>query len=909
MKKKKIFFLMRHSGYIRNYDSVIDEFAKRGYEVRLGIAKMNKMYPPQRVEAFVSSIAGVSYCLLPSFVSRWDGAKKLVRRLQDYLRYLDPKYERAVKLKKRAELRVPSPLKRVLNSIMSGDEKKVWWGINMLRRFEKSIPVNEEIKSFLEKEQPDIFLITPLIDFGAAQLEWLKAAKELGIRTALCVASWDNLTNKGLIQIEPDIVIVWNEFQKEEAVKLHRIPEDKVFTTGAQCYDKWFHRKPSTTKEEFCRKVGLEVDKEFILYVGSSPFIAPEEVKFVEKWIEKIRASKNDKISRLGILIRPHPQNEKQWDNVDLSHYGNVTIYPRGGANPVDEESRKDFYDSIFHSKAVVGINTSAMIEAGILNKPVFTILSPEFEETQEGTLHFHYLVKGGLLHISRTFDEHIQQLESVISGDGAYINRIRKFIESFVRPHGLDKPSTPIFVNAVEEIMNTPASPPLKTPFWCYLMRPVLLMFSVLVILIEGNLKKYLGLISKDKKIVTKSSIRRLPKTLRILRPLLLPILNFVIKQRFINEYVIPLILEHRERNKTDYQIIEDIKKISKSKKNILVGPWLSEVGFELLYWIPFLNWAVDKFNIDKKRIIVISRGGAKIWYDGIYEHYIDIFDFYGQEEFKIKNQKRIEITGGQKHNIISEFDREIINKVKNSLRITEFEWLHPSLMYQMFRPYWRRKAPISLIENHTLYRKFDRDVLQNNDIDLPENYIAVKFYFSQCFPDTLENRKAVSKLLKVLSTNMDVVLLSTDIDIDDHSDYDMENSERIHTIKDKITLRNNLEMQTKVIANAKAFFGTYGGFSYLAPFYGVPSVAFYSNEEKFLPVHLDVAFRAFRTLKFGAFDKVLKKDIQLNNNNNEKHKNEKHEFMILNIRNIELLLMGASFSLHRNPLKYQGF
>src|SRR5437899_2863013 len=29
----------------------------------------------------------------------------------------------------------------------------------------------------------------------------------------------------------------------------------------------------------------------------------------------------------------------------------------------------------------------------------------------------------------------------------------------------------------------------------------------------------------------------------------------------------------------------------IARSGKLIVVGPWLSEVGFEVLYWIPFLN------------------------------------------------------------------------------------------------------------------------------------------------------------------------------------------------------------------------------------------------------------------------------------------------------------------------------
>jgi hypothetical protein len=110
------------------------------------------------------------------------------------------------------------------------------------------------------------------------------------------------------------------------------------------------------------------------------------------------------------------------------------------------------------------------MIEAGILNKPVFTILEPDFTTTQEGTLHFHYLVQGGLLYISNSLDEHLDQLSKVLNGQSSYQEKIRSFIESFVRPHGLDSQSTPIFVEAVENLNKMSfTSPEYKKPWWSY--------------------------------------------------------------------------------------------------------------------------------------------------------------------------------------------------------------------------------------------------------------------------------------------------------------------------------------------------------------------------------------------------------------------------------------------------------
>ena len=63
------------------------------------------------------------------------------------------------------------------------------------------------------------------------------------------------------------------------------------------------------------------------------------------------------------------------------------------------------------------------------------------------------------------------------------------------------------------------------------------------------------------------------------------------------------------------------------------------------------------------------------------------------------------------------------------------------------------------------------------------------------------------------------------------------------------------NLEVQTRLIAGARGFVGTYGGFSYLAPFYGVRSVSFFSRRAGFESHHLQLADRVFDQLLPGGF------------------------------------------------------
>ena len=447
----KIFFLMRNSIYLRNFEPLVRVLADRGHQVLLGFIKIDEIFSESAIAQLAKENSRIRYIIFPQRTWLWRRPADFIRVLQTYARFLDGRYKDSHKLRARAAALMPGFIRRLVKMIVGHTDSKRWSFINFLRRIERAIPLDPFIVRFFRDNGPDVFLITPLIDLHAKQLDWLKCAVSLGIRSGLCVASWDNLSNKSLIQTEPDAVFVWNEIQKQEAVELHHISADKVVVTGAQCYDRLFAHQPSTPREVFFSKVGFTEEGEYLLYLCSSKFIAPHEVGFIKKWIIRLRKSDDPVLNRIGVLVRPHPQNATQWRDIDLSDYGNVTVYPREGANPIRGNNFDDYFDSIYYSVATVGINTSAMIESGILNKPVFTILSPQFRNTQNGTLHFHHLVEGGLLNISTSLDEHIVQLSRVLAGREGYQTRIRHFIQSFVRPHGLEVESTPIFAEGVE--------------------------------------------------------------------------------------------------------------------------------------------------------------------------------------------------------------------------------------------------------------------------------------------------------------------------------------------------------------------------------------------------------------------------------------------------------------------------
>ena len=278
-----------------------------------------------------------------------------------------------------------------------------------------------------------------------------------------------------------------------------------------------------------------------------------------------------------------------------------------------------------------------------------------------------------------------------------------------------------------------------------------------------------------------------------------------------------------------------------------IVVGPWLSELGFEVLYWVPFLRWLTARFEIDPERLHVVSRGGTASWYAGIANHYVEIFDHFTPQEFREHTEARWQAVGGQKQMDVTKWDKQVLNRMGDAIDWNKHSLLHPSLMYHLFRNFWKGAAPLHHILNHTRVARLHPPEGDEWLERLPSgDFVAVKFYFRPSFPDLPINRRAVRQAVAQIARHTDVVVLNTGLEIDDHTDVDPGVEERVTWMLRDVPPSLNLHVQSLAISRAKAFVGTYGGLSYLAPMYGVRSMAYYSEPEHFLPSHLDFARRA---------------------------------------------------------------
>jgi hypothetical protein len=450
----KVVFSAVHFASFRNFESVVTALAERGHQVHLMADETERLGGQALVERLAAQYPNVTWGWTPSPADEpWFPFALKVRLALDYVRYLDPRYADAPKLRLRNIERAPRVVRWLtsgVGSLLVGHRPIA----RVLKWLERRMPQSAAIEKYLADQRPDVVLLASLTFSRSLQMEQLKAARVLGIPVAACIMSWDHLSSKTLLHIAPDLTVVWNDVQQQEAVDMHGLPAERVVVTGAQCYDQWFERRPARAREEFCRAVGLDPSRPFVLYVCSamSPVPNPVEPVFVKQWIETMRASASPRLKSAGVLVRPHPERVREWDGVSLDGLDNVVVH---GRTPIDSDAKADYFDSLYFSDAVVGLCTSAFLEAAIVGRPVLTLLLPAYRMHQDGMAHFRYLlnVGGGLLQTAPDLESHLAQLGEVVGGSRERDDRNRRFVTAFVRPRGLDVAATPLFADAVERL------------------------------------------------------------------------------------------------------------------------------------------------------------------------------------------------------------------------------------------------------------------------------------------------------------------------------------------------------------------------------------------------------------------------------------------------------------------------
>ncbi len=301
------------------------------------------------------------------------------------------------------------------------------------------------------------------------------------------------------------------------------------------------------------------------------------------------------------------------------------------------------------------------------------------------------------------------------------------------------------------------------------------------------------------------------------------------------------------------EWRVERDIARIASGTAPLIVGPWLSEVGYEVLYWVPFVRWVQSHYGIKASRLTVVTRGGAAAWYRDITSQSVEVFDLVTPEQFAAGNVQRSAETGGSlKQWKMTSVDQALVDAAAKRAGLVGARVLHPSLMYRLFEQFMLGHRHNDFLRRRTIYRVIDiPDVALP---DLPADYIAVKLYTAASLPDTPAMRRTLQSLVLALSERMPVVMLDTGLALDDHDDYTFAHASRIVSLRESLHPRDNLAVQSAVIGRSRAFVGTCGSLAWLAPMMGVDTTALLADP-RFLHGHLQVGRQVFQGMGGGRF------------------------------------------------------
>lgn len=440
MKKLKI-LLVAPSPTLLHHQSIIQSLLDQGHQVRfLFDKKWARPETLQQVGDFFKTASGFECRPAADRSDGWRNLLFYVREFRSYQRYLLVKNQSSF-----YRDRWKSYLPRTGRQLLAYQIVERLFATHLVRKFlrgiERFTPADRKIMDDIRAYSPQVILASPTnIRFSPADLEYLKAAVALGIPSLVLVSTWDNLTTKGLLQVWPDRLLVWNRAQVGEAQEFHFFPEERIRVTGAPPFDSGFFKlPPSLSRDEFCSRNGLRAADPILVYLGSSRNMAEDETWLIEKLRLALNESSDEEVRRVQLLVRPHPGNPTIYRRLKLD---GVVILPReGGQFPDAGSSLQLLHDTLHYAAGVVvGVNTSAVIEALIFGKPGIAFLTDEYRKTQIETQHFRQLLENDVLELADHPETFLAIVRKILAGRDDRQAQRDNFIQNYIRPLGLRK-------------------------------------------------------------------------------------------------------------------------------------------------------------------------------------------------------------------------------------------------------------------------------------------------------------------------------------------------------------------------------------------------------------------------------------------------------------------------------------
>jgi len=305
------------------------------------------------------------------------------------------------------------------------------------------------------------------------------------------------------------------------------------------------------------------------------------------------------------------------------------------------------------------------------------------------------------------------------------------------------------------------------------------------------------------------------------------------------------------------------EVQRLASSNRPVLVGPWMGNPHWELLYWRPYVSWLLEQLDHSQRRVVAISHAGADLWYGGLGAEYVDLLDLYDPEEFERISEERVRVTGMRKQRLMSDVERDILESVAQrlDLGIDDCDVIHPGTLFRMVDEVWRGRLPADFVLRYSRFAAVAPG--PPVDLGLPPRYIAVRFNVETTYSGRAAAHDYVNELVHSLTASIPVVVLDTGYSVEG-AQFALEPRDGLISLQGAASPRRSLELQTQVVAGATACIGTLGGTVPLAVLCGVASTCLYIEQPGFFAAHRMITNLMATTVGADGLDHVNMREVQ---------------------------------------------
>lgn len=279
------------------------------------------------------------------------------------------------------------------------------------------------------------------------EVELVKEAKRMGIRTVGYMNSWDKITARSAMRVLTDTYTVYNDVLVDQIQQFQDVPAHRVTTVGLPQYDNYFQKntlhsianfygktiRPYASRAEYADRIGVAANDRIVLYspIGSAyshsdwdmidllhqlEERAPED----SAWRLFVRFPPNDAIQDNEIALRP-------WLRYEIP--SKRFAKHRGGDWDMNFEQLQQLRETLENAAVVVCYASSFSVDAATLDIPVINIdfeMKKHKNSTQSPTIflgseHYRLAVLTEGIQLAGSPEELRVCIESAIKNPGEH--------------------------------------------------------------------------------------------------------------------------------------------------------------------------------------------------------------------------------------------------------------------------------------------------------------------------------------------------------------------------------------------------------------------------------------------------------------------------------------------------------